>query len=574
MKWLFAPALRPFVLIAGVASLVLNLALLVPSLYMLQVFDRVFSSRSMETLTMLTLIAVASLVLMFLMDTARAGALYWAGKVLDGRLGPLAIHKLLEDAARPQLKKNDHAARDVTLLRSFVTGNGIFAMFDAPWLPIYLLIIYLMHPLMGACAAAGALSYFLLAWLNERLTREPTEKMLLNSRAASRYIDAAVRNAEAVAGMGMEKGVVGRWQELNQQVQADAGQLATTGARMGALVRALRSGMQVLMLAVGAWLVVTQNVSPGIMVAGTILLSKALQPVEMLITGWKSFIEARGAWARLTELRRTRGSRSETLTLPAPRGALDVERLVYGGLPGGLPFIKGISFSLRPGEMLGVIGPSASGKTTLARLLLGIWKPQSGHIRLDGADTSKWPREQLGPFVGYLPQDVELFSGTVAENIARMGEVDSDMVVRAAQEAKAHDMILRLPQGYETQIGEGGAVLSGGQRQRIGLARALHGDPRLVVLDEPNANLDREGEIALVAALTSLKRRGATVVIIGHRPSMMALTDKMAVLQDGQLKAFGPSQEVMAQVTGPTPPATVPAAPRGVAPGGLVRGVR
>ena len=572
MNWLFAPALRPFVLVAAVASLVLNLALLVPSLYMLQVFDRVFSSRSMETLTMLTVIAVGSLLLMFLMDTARASALHWAGKVLDGRLGPMAIHKLLEEAARPQLKKNDHAARDVTLLRSFITGNGIFALFDAPWLPIYLLVIYLMHPVMGACAAAGALLYFLLAWLNERLTREPTEKMLLNSRAASRYIDAAVRNAEAVAGMGMEKGVVGRWEELNRRVQADATRLAASGSRMGALVRALRSGMQVLMLAVGAWLVVSQNVSPGVMVAGTILLSKALQPVELLITGWKSFIEARGAWARLSNLRRSRGSRGDALSLPAPRGALDIERLVYGGLPGGLPFIKGISFSLRPGEMLGVIGPSASGKTTLARLLLGIWKPQSGHIRLDGADTSQWPRDQLGPYVGYLPQDVELFSGTVAENIARMGVVDSDMVVRAAQEAKAHDMILRLPQGYETQIGEGGAVLSGGQRQRIGLARALHGDPRLVVLDEPNANLDREGEIALVAALTSLKQRGATVILIGHRPSMMALTDKLAVLHDGQLKAFGPSQQVIAQVSGQPQPAAPSGAQRGVTAGSVARG--
>jgi PrtD family type I secretion system ABC transporter len=319
-------------------------------------------------------------------------------------------------------------------------------------------------------------------------------------------------------------------------------------------------------------LVVSQNVSPGIMVAGTILLSKALQPVELLITGWKSFIEARGAWARLSTLRRSRGGRGDALSLPAPRGALDVERLVYGGQPGGLPFIKGISFSLRPGEMLGVIGPSASGKTTLARLLLGIWKPQSGHIRLDGADTSQWPRHQLGPYVGYLPQDVELFSGTVAENIARMGAVDSDMVVRAAQEAKAHDMILRLPQGYETQIGEGGAVLSGGQRQRIGLARALHGDPKLVVLDEPNANLDREGEIALVAALTSLKQRGATVILIGHRPSMMALTDKLAVLHEGQLKAFGPSQEVIAQVSGLPQPAATGTGPRGVPAGSVVRG--
>ena len=560
MKWLLSPALRPFVLLAGIASLVLNLALLVPALYMLQVFDRVFSSRSMETLAMLTLIAVASLVLMYLMDTARAAALYWSGKILDGRLGPLAIHRLLEEAARPQARKNVHAARDVSLLRSFVTGTGIYSLFDAPWLPIYLLVIYAMHPLLGVCAALGALGYFLLAWLNERLTRESTEKVLLNSRAASRYMDAAVRNAEVVAGMGMEKRVVGRWQALSGRVQDDAARLAAVGSRMGALVRALRSGMQVLMLALGAWLVVSQHVSPGIMVAATILLSKALQPVELLITGWKSFVEARGAWARLSEPGEAPASRGEdAVALPRPRGQLDIERLVYGITPGKPPFIKGIAFGLRPGEMLGVIGPSASGKTTLARLLLGIWQPQSGSVRLDGADISQWPREQLGPHIGYLPQDVELFSGTVAENIARMGEVDSEQVVRAAQQANAHELILRLPEGYETPIGEGGAALSGGQRQRIGLARALYGEPSLVVLDEPNASLDREGEMALVAALAGLKQRGATVVLIGHRPSMMAQTDKLAVLREGQLETFGPSREVLAKYAPPLRPVDPPA---------------
>lgn len=547
MKWLFSPALKPFVLLAGVSSLVLNLALLVPSLYMLQVFDRVFSSRSLETLTMLTLLAGASLVLMYLMDTARAAALYWAGKILDGRVGPLAIHKLLEDASRPHLRSNVHAARDVSLLRAFLTGNGIFSLFDAPWLPIYIFVIYLLHPLLGICAMIGALLYFILALLNERLTREPTEKMLLTSRTASRYIDSAVRNSEVVVGMGMERGVVARWGELNNQVLADSAKLSSTGSRMGALVRALRSGMQVVMLAVGAWLVVSENVSPGVMVAGTILLSKAFQPVELLITGWKSLIEARGAWHRLSEQAEAAPGEEGAVTLPKPQGRLDVERVVFSSNPTKPPFIKGISLSLQPGEMLGLIGPSASGKTTLARLVLGIWKPQAGSVRLDGADTALWPRHQLGPHVGYLPQDVELFSGTVAENIARMGTVDSEAVLLASQRASAHEMILRLPDGYETQIGEGGATLSGGQRQRIGLARALFGEPQFIVLDEPNANLDREGEAALGIALGALKQRGATVILIGHRPAMMAQTDKIAVLKDGQLEAFGPTHEILAK---------------------------
>lgn len=547
MKWLFSPALKPFVLLAGVSSLVLNLAMLVPSLYMLQLFDRVFSSRSLETLTMLTILAASSLVLMYLMDTARAAALYWSGKILDGRMGPLAIHKLIEGASRPYLKSNIHASRDVSLLRGFLTGNGIFALFDAPWLPIYLIIIYLLHPLLGICATVGALIYFVLAMLNERLTREPTEKMLLTSRTASRYIDAAVRNAEVVVGMGMEKGVVSRWNELNSQVQADSAKLAVTSSRMGALVRALRSGMQVVMLGLGAWLVIADNVSPGVMVAGTILLSKAFQPVELLITGWKSLIEARGAWHRLSQQAEASQEPESELSLPKPTGRLDVERVVFGGSPGKPAFIKGIAFSLQAGELLGVIGPSASGKTTLARLILGIWKPQAGCVRLDGADTSQWPRHELGPHVGYLPQDVELFSGTVAENIARMGAVDSQTVIHAAQQANAHEMILRLPGGYETQIGEGGATLSGGQRQRLGLARALFGEPQLVVLDEPNANLDRDGETALAAALAQLKQRGATVVLIGHRPAMMAQTDKIAVIKDGQLEAFGPTHEILAK---------------------------
>ena len=559
MKWLFSPALKPFVILAGVSSLVLNMAMLVPSLYMLQLFDRVFSSRSLETLTMLSLLAAASLVLMYLMDTARAASLYWAGKILDGRVGPLAIHKLIEDASRPHLKSNIHASRDVSLLRTFLTGNGIFSLFDAPWLPIYLIVIYLLHPLLGLCATVGALIYFVLALLNERLTRAPTEKMLLTSRTASRYIDAAVRNSEVVVGMGMEKGVVARWNELNNQVQDDSARLSVTSSRMGALVRALRSGMQVVMLAVGAWLVVAENVSPGIMVAGTILLSKAFQPVELLITGWKSLIEARGAWHRLSAQSETAAQVEESaMTLPKPQGRLDVERVVFGGAPNKPAFIKGISFSLQPGETLGLIGPSASGKTTLARLILGIWQPQAGCVRLDAADTAQWPRDQLGPHVGYLPQDVELFSGSVAENIARMGNVDSEAVLLAAQQAHAHEMILRLPEGYETQIGEGGATLSGGQRQRIGLARALYGQPQFILLDEPNANLDRDGELALGSALASLKQRGATVVLIGHRPAMMAQTDKIAVLKDGQLEAFGPTQEILAKFSPVRPVDTTP----------------
>jgi PrtD family type I secretion system ABC transporter len=320
--------------------------------------------------------------------------------------------------------------------------------------------------------------------------------------------------------------------------------------------------LQIAMLALGAWLVIDTHASPGIMVAATILLGRALQPVEQVIGGWKALIQARGAWQRLSERPAGQAARGG-LELPAPTGRVELERVIFSPAPLRPPLIKGVAFTLETGESLGLIGPSASGKTTLIRLILGIWKPQAGVIRLDGADIARWDRDALGQHVGYLPQDVELFGGTVAENIARLGPVHSEQVVAAARLAHAHEMILRLPDGYETQIGDGGAVLSGGQRQRIALARALYGDPRLVVLDEPNANLDAQGEAALAAALGELKARGVTTIMVGHRPALMSQLDKLAVLKDGALEAFGPSATILprmhAVATRSSPPAPVQA---------------
>ncbi len=552
MRWLFSPALRPLVLLGGAVSLVLNLTLLIPSLFMLQVFDRVLSSRSMETLVMLTLFAALGLVLMYFMDATRAAALSMAGRLLDQRLGPRAIRDLIEDSARPGGARHAHAARDVGLMRSFLISSGCAALFDAPWLPIYLLVIFLFHPLLGITATFGALGLFILALLNDRLTAQRTEEIVLASRSAARYIDQANRNAEAIQGMGMAEAIVARWEELNTEVAKAQARLSSVGSRLNATVRGFRNGMQVVMLAVGAWLVADQAVNPGVMVAGTILLARALQPVELLITGWKSIVEVRGAWQRISE-QPDATDHDTAVVLPEPEGRIDVERIVFGSSPNRLPVIRGIGFSLEPGETLGLIGPSASGKTTLVRLLLGIWPPQSGCVRLDGANIATWDRKHLGRHIGYLPQDVELFAGTIAENIARMGTVDSELVIKAAQQAHAHELILRLPESYETQIGEAGAILSGGQRQRIALARALYGEPKLVILDEPNANLDREGEVALAASLEVLKARGATVVLVGHRPSVMTRVDKLAVLSEGQLEAFGPANEVMSKYGMPRP---------------------
>ncbi len=543
MSWLFVTQLRPFVLLAGAASLVLNLALLMPALYMVQVFDRVFASRSVATLVMLSALALLALALGYFMDTARARALAWAGRALDRRLSPAALAAMLRQAAGAAGRVDKDALRDIAQLRSFLSGSGILALFDAPWLPVYLLAISLMHPLLGLTAALGACLLAGLAVLTERLTREPTERALRCSRAANRHSEALTRNAEAVIGMGMTSAAVAGWQARQDELLAAQSGLGAASSRLAAMARMTRQGLQVAMLGVGAWLVIDADASAGIMVAATILLGRALQPVEHLISGWKTQVEARGAWQRLNE--RPVVQPASKLALPAPTGRLDVEPILFATAPMRPALIKGVGFALAAGESLGLIGPSASGKTTLIRLILGIWKPQAGVVRLDGADVARWDRDALGAHVGYLPQDVELFAGTVAENIARLGAVDSEQVVEAARLAHAHEMILRLPEGYDTQIGEAGAVLSGGQRQRIALARALYGDPRLVVLDEPNANLDADGEAALTAALAALKARAVTVIMVGHRPAMMSQLDKLAVLKDGTLEAFGASASVL-----------------------------
>jgi PrtD family type I secretion system ABC transporter len=547
MSWLFARQLRPFVLLAGAASLVLNLALLVPALYMLQVFDRVFASRSLETLVMLSLLTALALGLAYFMDSARARALAWAGRALEARLAPAALENVLRDAAAPSGRPDGDLLRDIGQLRSFLAGSGIHAFFDAPWVPIYVLAIALMHPVLGLTAAIGACLLAAIALVTEKLTQEPVRQVVAGSRASAQHAEALARNAEVIVGMGMTGAAVTAWQAGQQELLAAQARVGGTTAELGALARIARQVLQVAMLGVGAWLVIGLDASQGIMVAATILFGRALQPLEHLIGGWKALVSARSAWQRLAARPAAQAERPR-LALPAPRGELELERVVFAPAANRPALIKRVSFTLEPGESLGIIGPSASGKTTLIRLLLGIWKPQSGVIRLDGADVTSWDRDALGAHVGYLPQDVELFAGTVAENIARLAAVDSHKVVEAARLAHAHEMILRLPQGYETEIGELGSVLSGGQRQRIALARALYGNPRLVILDEPNASLDAEGENALSAALAELKARGSTVVLVGHRPAMMSALDKLAVLNEGALEAFGPAAAVLARL--------------------------
>jgi PrtD family type I secretion system ABC transporter len=550
MTWLTAKRFRAFVLLAAGASLVLNLALLAPALYMVQVFDRVFGSRSVETLVMLTAITLLFLALAYFVDGVRARALSFAGRSLDRLLSPAALENALSAVASGPRRVDTDALRDIAQLRGLLNGGGILALFDAPWLPVYLLAITLMHPTLGLCALIGAVGLATVGVLNHWLTRGPAAAVVERSRTSLRTAEALARNAEAVVGMGMTRAAVQRWRSNHDELLGAQRSHAEASAALGAFARALRQALQVVTLGVGAWLVIDLQASAGVMIGATILLGRALQPVEHLIGGWRALVDARGAWRRLGE-HRTTARAAPRVALPAPNGRIDVERLTFSFAPSRPPQLKNVSFSLAPGESVGVIGPSASGKTTLVRLLLGLWAPQSGIVRLDGGDVALYDRDALGAHVGYVPQDVELFAGTVGENIARFGAVAgeaSERIVRAAKLAHAHEMILHLPDGYDTEIGDAGAGLSGGQRQRIALARALYGDPRLVVLDEPNANLDAAGEVALLATLAALKERGTTVVLIAHHPALTAALDKILVLKAGALEMFGPSAAVRARI--------------------------
>jgi len=540
---------QPYFVYAGLFSLAINVLLLVPALYMLQLFDRVISSRSEETLVMLSLGALLALAMMGVIEVLRARLLAYCGIALNRKLGPQVLDGLIAQTARLKGAEHLNGLRDVNTLRGFLAGPGILALLDAPWLPLFLVLIFLLHPTLGALATAGALAMIALALANERFTRRPLERVQSESRRAGSFVDAATRSAEAVSALGMQSAVIRRWSALNERALREQAEASGLGGVFSGLSKFFRQFIQMAMLGTGAYLVVRQSITPGTMVAASIVLGRALAPVELLVAGWRDLVEVRSAWRRLGQLFAANPPAEPGTQLPVPAGALTVERVVFGFPGTERPVLRGVSFSLQAGESLGVIGPTAAGKSTLARLVVGVWKPAGGAVRLDGADVGTWQREQFGRHVGYVPQVVELFGGTVAENIARLGEPDSAAVVRAAQRAHAHDMILRLPAGYDTEIGEAGSALSPGQRQRVALARALYGEPRLVVLDEPNANLDSDGDEALVGALRDLKQDGVTVVVIAHRPSLLGGVDRLLVLKDGVVELFGPRAEVTARVT-------------------------
>ena len=537
---------RPFFLSAAGFSLVVNVLLLTPALFMLQMFDRVLTSRSTETLIMLLVLAVGALIFMAYLDMIRARLLTAAAVTLEKHLGPDVLGEMIRRSASPGRGEALHGLRDVNTLRAFLTGPGIVAIFDAPWVPVYLIIIFLFHPWLGILALVGALFLLTLAIANERFSRRPLEAMQLDTRSAGRFAEQSLMNAEVARALGMEGGLARGWAALSRKSLENQLRASRAGSALTSFTRFTRQVLQVAMLSTGAFLVIEQQTTSGVMIAATILLSRALAPVESAIAGWKGMVDARSAYARLQKLLEPTAQVEATTELPAPSGAVSVERVVFGFRGQDRPVIKQISFEVPAGQALAIVGPSAAGKSTLARLIVGLWKPAVGVVRLDGADISSWPRERLGPYVGYLPQDVELFSGTVSQNIARMGDVDSAAVIEAARQAHVHELILRLPQGYDTPIGEAGAFLSAGQRQRVALARALYGKPKLVVLDEPNSNLDGEGEAALIEAIRRMKAEGTTVIIVTHRGRLLTGMDRILVLREGMIEKLGTPAEIFA----------------------------
>jgi ATP-binding cassette subfamily C exporter for protease/lipase len=541
---------RAFLQVGGF-SFVINMLMLVPAIYMLQLYDRVLMSRNSATLLMLTLVVLVLYVLLSMLELVRSRVLVRVGTQLDVMLSNRVFTAAFERNLQRQGGNPAQALSDLTTVRQFLSGAGIFAFFDTPWTPIFIIVAGLLHPLIGLFCLIGALILLALAWLNEMVTRKPLAEAMTHAMAAGQYANNNLRNAEVIEAMGMLGNIRRRWHERQQKFLALQALASDRSGVVMAVSKFMRITLQSLVLGLGAWLVLDNVVTAGAMIAGSILMGRALAPVDQVISTWKQWIAARAAYHRLNEMLKAYPLQPERLSLPAPRGDLLVENVTAAPPGTQRVVLKNLAFRINHGDVVGVMGASAAGKSSLARLLVGVWRPQVGHVRLDGADVSSWDKAELGPNIGYLPQDVELFDGSIAENIARFGELDSDKIMAAAQMAGVHEMILHLPQGYDTPIGVDGSGLSGGQRQRIGLARAVFGNPALVVLDEPNSNLDEPGEAALVQAIKALKARGRTVVVVGHRPSTFDVMDKILVLREGALAAYGPRDDVLAALRQP-----------------------
>ena len=530
-------------------SMVINLLQLVPTIYMLQLYDRVVPTGNQSTLLMLTLIMLVLFLTMGSLEWVRSQILVR----VSSRLETLLNERLFQVAYKLSLytggqKASSQPLDDLTALRQFMTGNGLFAFFDVPWMPVYIAVMFIFHAWYGWMAVGTSIILIIIAIIQEKSTSKLLGEANALDVVGRGLVNKNLRNAEIIESMGMLQNIQGRWLEGTRQVLFLQAKASSRAGLISGLSKIIRLSSQSLVLGLGAYLVIEHEITPGLMIGGSILLGRALAPIDLMIGTWKGFIVARSQYKRLNEMLLRIPVESEKMSLPAPEGSFQVEAAVVVPPGAKIPVIKGITMAIAKGDVVGIIGPSGAGKSTFVRALLGIWPAANGKIRLDGADVFAWNRHELGPFIGYLPQDIELFEGTISENIARFGDVDPEKVVNAAKMADVHELILRLPEGYDTRIGASGGNLSGGQRQRIGLARALYGDPVIVVLDEPNSNLDEPGEIALGNAIQRLKQKRVTVIVITHRNNVLANVDKLLILNDGLLSVYGPKEQVIAHL--------------------------
>ncbi len=543
--WLF----RQEFIVCLIFTMVVNILMLTPTLYMLQVFDRVFVSQSELTLIALSLVMMFLFAVMAFAEWSRSRLLVRTGVKLDAKLNSRVFNASFEAYLAKFGVNPTQPFADLTNIRQFLTGYGLFAFLDAPWTPIYLAVLFMLHPALGWLSILFILMSIGLAVYSHRYTHRSIDKAAEAGMEVSVYVQSKLKNADVIESMGMLGDLRRRWQTRHQRHLGLNHHAQDLSQRMQSLSKFLRYTQNSLALGAGALLVIRGELTMGGIIASNMLMNRATQPVDMLVSQWKSFLAARKSFERLEKLLAEHPQRDAGLVHADPQGRLRIEDLVATAPARAQPILKGLTADFPAGETVVVIGPSGSGKSTLARALVGIWPNVSGRVTIDGEPIESWDREQLGPFLGYLPQDIELFEGSIAENIARFGDVDPEKVIAACRRAGVHDMILHLPRGYDTSIGEAGGLLSGGQRQRVGLARAMYGDPSVIVLDEPNSNLDDAGEAALVAAVQDLKRAAKTIVLITHRMNIIGVADRILVMNDGAIVHYGPAQEFIASVT-------------------------
>ena len=557
--------LKPYFVRAAWLSVVASLLVLAPSAYMLEVYDRVVNSRSHMTLAMLTLAVLGTFVLMEVLEWARGQLMHQASLALDERLNGRVFHAIFEGNLKRLAIGGARPMNDFRTVREFINMPVLVACMEAPVSLVFLILIFAVSPMLGWSAVTAAVIQTFIAWLNQRSTQPPLLAANRSAGAAQQYADGSLRNAQVIEAMGMLGDIHSRWIEKQREFLNLQAQASDAGGAFQAASKFLQNTTSSMLLGLGAWLMLRNELNGGaaMMIIASILGGRVLAPLVQIVSQWQAVVNVRDAWSRLDQLLAALPVHPAGMSLPAPQGALTVENVVAAAPGSQMPILRGVAFALQPGEVLAVVGPSASGKTTLARLLVGLWPAASGKVRLDGVDVFTWDKTELGPHVGYLPQGVELFDGTLAENIARFGEVDRAKVEAAARAVGLHETIMALPKGYDSPVGRDGAMLSGGQRQRVALARAIYDNPVFVVLDEPNSSLDESGDAALANAISQLKSRGTTFVIMTHRTSVLAVADKMLILQEGQNRAFGPRDEVLAalaKANAPQPPKPAPAA--------------